>query len=394
MTDIHVRPGRTDGLRLTGLAALTAALLSSGALAAPVTESLPVAPAAVSGQAPGSAGAQDGDDAARVAALQQQIAAQQAQLTALEQHLRAQAASSPAAVAGGEDGRAGPAPGGESVVVNGQEVGHPAPATPAASATLSGSVVAAPASAPSAATPPSSSPVPAAAPAAPVAGSTEGTSPAADNAPLALTTEAQRQAYASGVSVWRDIDNSLTTQRAMGIELDRRYVMAGLEDMYARRPLKMSREAMDTVMSTLNAQYADQAREVKEHQEAEGKAYRIAFSKKKGAYSDAGSWYQITDKGTGRHLRTSDMAELQVTGMLPDGTVFDPSGQNGQTKTVKVGALLPAVAIGLQKVGAGGHITVVVPPGKGYGDAGLPPAIPGGATLIFDIQVKGISTGK
>lgn len=393
MTDIHVRPGRTDGLRLIGLAALTAALLSSGALAAPVTESLPVAPAAVSGQAPGSAGAQEGDDAARVAALQQQIAAQQAQLTALEQHLRAQAASSPAAVAGGEDGRAGPAPGGESVVVNGREVGHPAPATPAASATLSGSVVAAPASAPSAGAP-SSSPVPADAPAAPGAGSTDGTAPAADNAPLALTTEAQRQAYASGVSVWRDIDNSLTTQRAMGIALDRRYVMAGLEDMYARRPLKMSREAMDTVMSTLNAQYADQAREVKEHQEAEGKAYRIAFSKKKGAYSDAGSWYQITDKGTGRHLRTSDMAELQVTGMLPDGTVFDPSGQNGQTKTVKVGALLPAVAIGLQKVGAGGHITVVVPPGKGYGDAGLPPAIPGGATLIFDIQVKGISTGK
>ncbi|WP_439413299.1 FKBP-type peptidyl-prolyl cis-trans isomerase [Enterobacter ludwigii] len=45
----------------------------------------------------------------------------------------------------------------------------------------------------------------------------------------------------------------------------------------------------------------------------------------------------------------------------------------------------------MQKVGAGGHFTVVVPPEKGYGDMGLPPAVPGGATLIFDITVKGVN---
>lgn len=217
------------------------------------------------------------------------------------------------------------------------------------------------------------------------------TSPQVADIALPLTTDAQRQAYASGVTVWREIENSIASQRALGIDLDARYVLAGLQDMQSGHALKMSPEEVDGMMSTLNGDYIKRAREARDHQEAEGKAYRIGFSRKKGAYSDAGAWYLVADKGDGRHLRTTDMAELLVTGSLPDGTVFDASGQNGQSKSVKVGALLPSVAIGLQKVGVGGHITVVVPPGKGYGDAGLPPSIPGGATLIFDIQVKGLS---
>nr|EKV3392146.1 FKBP-type peptidyl-prolyl cis-trans isomerase [Klebsiella aerogenes] len=72
------------------------------------------------------------------------------------------------------------------------------------------------------------------------------------------------------------------------------------------------------------------------------------------------------------------MAVLQVTGLLPDGTVFDSSGQHGETRTVKVGELLPSVVNGLHKVSPGGRIKVVVLPGKGYGDAGFPPLIPGG----------------
>lgn len=86
----------------------------------------------------------------------------------------------------------------------------------------------------------------------------------------------------------------------------------------------------------------------------------------------------------GKRITASDVVSVTVTGMLPDGTVFDASGLS---KTAKVGALMPAVAIGLQKITCGDHIKVVVPPEKGYGDAGLAPYIPGGATLIFDIQV-------
>lgn len=205
-----------------------------------------------------------------------------------------------------------------------------------------------------------------------------------------MTTE-QRQAYASGVTVWREIENSIAVQRGLGIELDEHYVMVGLSDMSAHRPLQMSQDDIARAMNSLNGEYVQRAGEVKARQEEAGKAYRIAFSKQKGSYGDAGGWYNIADKGQGRHLRTTDLVVLSVVGRLPDGTVFDGSGLQGQTKTARVGALLPAVAIGLQRVGPGGHLTVVIPPARGYGDTGMPPSIPGGATLIFDITVKGLS---
>ncbi|ELV2845778.1 FKBP-type peptidyl-prolyl cis-trans isomerase, partial [Enterobacter cloacae] len=208
----------------------------------------------------------------------------------------------------------------------------------------------------------------------------------------AMNTQ-QRMAYASGVSVWREIENSMNAQRSLGINLDPQYVMLGLKDMATRSPLKMSRDAIDTVTLTLNQLYMEKSREVRDLQKKQGSAYRVAFSKQKGAKSDAGSWYQVLSRGAGKALRTTDVVNMLVTGTLPDGTVFDASGQDGQVKTAKVGALLPAVAIGLQKIAPGGHIKVVVPPEKGYGDAGLPPAIPGGATLIFDIEVQGLAEG-
>ncbi|WP_262255768.1 FKBP-type peptidyl-prolyl cis-trans isomerase [Serratia liquefaciens] len=210
--------------------------------------------------------------------------------------------------------------------------------------------------------------------------------PGADTA-ASPQTAAQRQAYASGVSVWREIESSMTAQRSMGIELDPAWVMQGLQDMAGHQPLKMSRESVDTIMVTLNEIYMEKAREAREHQQALGRAYQSAFLKEKGSIRDAGSLYRVVDAGKGKRNSASDVVSFTVTGTLPDGTVFDASGQNGQSKTAKVGALMPAVAIGLQKIARGGHIKVVVPPEKGYGDAGLPPTIPGGATLIFDIQV-------
>lgn len=207
--------------------------------------------------------------------------------------------------------------------------------------------------------------------------------------PASATAGAEnaKKAYASGVSVWREIQRSVDTQRALGIRLDTKEVLAGIQDSAQGSSLRYSEQDLTTALSSLNADFMTRAAGERENQRIDGKVYRQEFSRAKGVKSDAGSWYQVLSRGTGRNLSTSDVVSFTVTGTLPDGTVFDPSGQSGQTKTAKVGALMPAVAIGLQKIARGGHIKVVVPPEKGYGDAGLPPAIPGGATLIFDIQV-------
>lgn len=415
------------------MAALAGVALPAGAQEVPAAGAgLPLQPAtlaegaAPAGNAPAAGSAAPADEmATMVATLQKQIIAQQALLQVLQARLAAgsvpaadaappSAAVTPAAPASGElNAKAVPAPSSSAA----PQTTASAPATPPAGTGQAPSVnggqtpPSGTGSAPGAAQDGALSVSPTAS--APERAAPSVTAPAVDPAPahapdlgatavpatptgsdITLSTQAQRQAYASGASVWREIQSSIASQHALGIELDARYVMAGLQDMALNQPLKMSADEMDSTMSSLNTDYIRRANEARQHQEAEGKAFRIAFSKQKGSYSDAGAWYRIDDRGQGSHLKTTDMAVLQVTGTLPDGTVFDASGQQGRTRTVKVGSLLPSVAIGLQKVAPGGRLTVVVPPQKGYGDAGLPPSIPGGATLIFDITVKGVSRGE
>ncbi|HFD2064151.1 TPA: FKBP-type peptidyl-prolyl cis-trans isomerase [Serratia marcescens] len=365
--------------------------------------SVSAAPSAADATTP----ANEGSLAATITTLQQQIAGQQAMLQELQRKMAEQqtgeagGTAKPASAGGSRPGETLPTRP-ASVMPEGGTLPVPAvpatPVTPVQHDAAETTKTPVPAMAGDAgehglpgagAAPAGAVPVPAV---PPVPDADTGTAPAtaSGSADMALTP-AQREAYASGVTVWREIENSMSSQRALGIQLDPHYVMQGIQDMYAKKNLRMSREAIDTLMTTLNQQFLDKSRAAREATEEQGQAYRVAFSKRKGAKSDAGAWYQVVAAGSGRKLRPSDVVVLSVTGTLPDGTVFDPSGQNGRTKTARVGALLPAVAIGLQKIAAGGHVKIVVPPNKGYGDAGLPPAIPGGATLIFDVRVMSVS---
>jgi FKBP-type peptidyl-prolyl cis-trans isomerase len=200
-----------------------------------------------------------------------------------------------------------------------------------------------------------------------------------------------RRAYASGVSLAREMQQSLAAQTAMGISLPPALVMAGLQDAFNHRPLRMTEEAVRTQLAALSLAVRDRQTERLQEETARGSAFRQAFRQQQGVSQQAGTLYRVADKGHGRRLRQTDMASLLVTARLPDGTVFDDSGEAGREQAVRVGAVLPAIATGLRKVGVGGHVIVVVPPEKGYGDAGLPPVVPGGATLVFDIQVKGLA---
>ncbi|WP_236906080.1 FKBP-type peptidyl-prolyl cis-trans isomerase, partial [Enterobacter hormaechei] len=205
--------------------------------------------------------------------------------------------------------------------------------------------------------------------------------------------ENTRRAYASGVSLAREMQQSLAVQKALGITLPSGVLMEGLQDAFNHHPLRMKDGDIQDRLSALNADFTSRMQAQRADEVTRGREFRAAFRKQKGVLSDAGSLYLVSVRGASPRLRTTDMATLLVTGRLPDGTVFDGSGQAGQARKVRVSAMLPAIAIGLQKIGVGGHITIVVPPEKGYGDMGLPPTVPGGATLIFDITVQGVNEG-
>lgn len=80
---------------------------------------------------------------------------------------------------------------------------------------------------------------------------------------------------------------------------------------------------------------------------------------------------------------------VRYAGRLLDGTPFDSSYQRGAPFTFRLGA--GAVIKGWDEafltMHKGEKRTLIVPYWLGYGEKGLPPKIPGKATLIFEVEL-------
>lgn len=100
---------------------------------------------------------------------------------------------------------------------------------------------------------------------------------------------------------------------------------------------------------------------------------------------------QITDTtvGTGAEVKKGDTIQIHYTGTLEDGTKFDSSVDRGEVfeTAIGVGRLIAGWDVGIIGMRVGGKRKLVIPSSMGYGDQGIPDVIPGGATLIFDVEL-------
>lgn len=91
--------------------------------------------------------------------------------------------------------------------------------------------------------------------------------------------------------------------------------------------------------------------------------------------------------------RKGDSLEMHYTGKLEDGTEFDSSIPRGSpfTFTLGTGQVIKGWDQGLLGMCEGEKRKLVIPSDLGYGDRGSPPKIPGGATLIFEVELLKIN---
>ena len=106
----------------------------------------------------------------------------------------------------------------------------------------------------------------------------------------------------------------------------------------------------------------------------------------------SGLIYRELKTGNGPSPTATDMVTVNYRGTLTDGTEFDSSYKTNAPATFPLDHVIPCWTEGVQKMKVGGKARLVCPAAIAYGAAGSPPVIPGGATLIFEIELLKIGS--
>lgn len=100
-------------------------------------------------------------------------------------------------------------------------------------------------------------------------------------------------------------------------------------------------------------------------------------------------WRRVSGDGSGPRPGVDDTVTVHYTGRFVDGQVFDSSVERGEPATFPLGGLVKAWQLAIPQMGVGDTIEIAAPADLAYGPKGRGP-IPGGATLLFTVELRGI----
>jgi len=101
--------------------------------------------------------------------------------------------------------------------------------------------------------------------------------------------------------------------------------------------------------------------------------------------------FKTLKPGDGPSPQATDKVKVNYEGKLTNGTVFDSSYKRGQPAEFGLNQVIKCWTEGVAKMKVGEKARLVCPSDIAYGDHGHPPTIPGGATLVFEIELLGIT---
>ena len=103
---------------------------------------------------------------------------------------------------------------------------------------------------------------------------------------------------------------------------------------------------------------------------------------------------QVIKEGEGAKPKATDTVKVHYAGTLVDGTEFDSSYKRGEPISFPLGGVIKGWTEGLQLMPVGSKYRFFIPSDLGYGDRGAGANIPGGAALIFDVELIEINPEK
>ncbi len=209
--------------------------------------------------------------------------------------------------------------------------------------------------------------------------SSEAASAAATPAPD-LKTDEQKTLYALGLLVSRNLTMFDLSPEEVAI------VQRGMSDALNGKPaldLDTWGPKVDPLARSRQSRAASKEKE-------RSKAYLVTAAAEPGAVKTAsGLIYKELRAGTGGSPKATDRVKVNYRGTLVNGTEFDSSYKRGEPAAFPLDGVIPCWTEGLQKMKVGGKSQLVCPSEIAYGEQGQS-SIPGGATLIFEVELLDI----
>ncbi len=199
-------------------------------------------------------------------------------------------------------------------------------------------------------------------------------------------TEDQKTLYALGLAEARRLQVFNLTKEELA------HVQQGLSDGVTGAKPQVELETYGPKINQL-AQTRIGAKS--ETEKKKGQEFVATAAAKPGAQkTESGAVYIEQTAGTGAQPTATDTVKVHYKGTLTDGTEFDSSYKRGQPAEFPLQAVIKCWTEGVAKMKVGGKAQLVCPSDVAYGDQGRPPTIPGGATLVFDVELVDITTPK
>ena len=201
---------------------------------------------------------------------------------------------------------------------------------------------------------------------------------------FALKTPVDSFSYALGMN----IANNLKQQ---GIDVVSYAAMQkAMQDIYKKNtPLLTENQANMTIQEKLKENQAKKLAKVKE----EGAAFLAANGKRPGVVTlPDGLQYEVIKKSDSSSASPTlqDTVVTNYKGTLIDGTEFDNSYKRGQPLTLPVGGVIKGWTEALQLMHVGDKWKIYIPSELAYGDRGAGQTIPGGSTLVFEMELLNV----
>jgi len=196
-----------------------------------------------------------------------------------------------------------------------------------------------------------------------------------------LQTEQDKTLYALGLAIGENVKEFKLTAAELA------FVSAGMSDVVLGKEPKVD---IQTYGPQIQAMVQERATAAATAEKTAAGTFLAQMAKEAGAQRTAsGMIYIPMTAGTGANPTAASTVKVHYHGTLRDGTVFDSSVDRGEPISFPLNGVIPCWTEGVQLMKVGGKAKLVCPSDTAYGDQGSGP-IPGGATLVFEVQLLGI----